>query len=548
VIARARAWLGGWFARTRKAAASSDHREAGWDLARAFAIVMMVLINFQLMLASRPPATGLDHGEQVLRWLVHVPSGRSSSLFVVLSGVGFSLLTRRARVRTGDATRDRTELVVALRTMLLRVAFLFVLGNTLLLVWPIDILHFYAFYLLLATLLFLRTPGWLVLAIGALATIAAAVIDVALPERAEVPYLTPLGMALDVVVDGVHPVLPWLGFVAWGAWLGRRDLSDVSRRRAYLLRASVVVVLTELASLLLAWTVLNVPALALVTPHLGILNTGWDPAPLFVVSACGTATVFITLAHEITAHPRLGASLPVRALVHTGQLALSIYLTHAIVGVVLPRFFLGWGHALSVGAVTAYWLAFVLTVILGSAIYRRVLPRGPLEWVMRTLTSWRLKRERAGEPPARADESERAADRATPRAKGVWIAVAVGAAALVFARVLGTGGGTDEEVVVLDAASVRGGELTLLHPRHVIHLEVPRLTRVVVETRSGMDLYLELDRIDGTTRRRMAEDDDGGDGLDARIETHLMSGTHELVVRPYGAVTGPFVVTITPAQ
>ncbi len=531
--------------------AGNNAREAGWDLARAFAIVMMVLINFQLMLAAPPPETGLDHGEQILRWLVHVPSGRSSSLFVVLSGVGFSLLTKKARERRAGEPYFSIELRVALRTMLLRVVFLFALGNALLLVWSIDILHFYACYLLLATLLFLRTPGWAVLSMGALATIGAVVIDMALPGRAELPYLSPLGLTLDLFLDGVHPVLPWFGFVAYGAWLGRRDLSEVTRRRAFLRRAALLVLVTELGSLAVATAVLRVPALAFLAPHLGVLSTSWDPAPLFVVSACGTATVFITLAHELTA--RFDARLPVRALVHTGQLALSIYLTHAIVGVVLPRFFFGWGHALSVAVVTAYWLGFVLTVIVLATLYRRVLPRGPLEWVMRTLTSWRFASERATDPTSIVAEAGAESEaRATPAARAStlsWILIAVGTTALLAGRVVGLGVGPSDEVFDLDAegASTRSGELTLLHPRRTVRFQTSRLGHVVIETRSGLDLYLELARVDGEALRYLAEDDDSGEDLDARIDTSLAPGTYTIIVRPYGATTGPFVLSITPS-
>jgi uncharacterized protein len=546
-VSALRARLAAWLEASRARAVDGDHRERGWDLARAFAIVMMVLINFQLMLARPPAASGLDHGEQILRWLVHVPSGRSSTLFVVLSGVGFSLLTRAAR-----ETGDRVALRVARRALLLRVAFLFVLGNLLHVVWSIDILHFYACYLLLATLLFLRAPDAVLLAVGALVTIAAAAIDLALPGRAELPYLSPLGMLLDVLVDGVHPVLPWLAFVSWGAWLGRRDLSDPVRRRAYLRRAALVVVTTELASLGVARLVLGVPALAPVVPSLGIFGTGWDPAPLFVVSACGTATCFVCLAHEIVQRPRLGRSVIVRALVSTGQLALSIYLLHAIVGVVLPRFFLGWGHALSVLAVTAYWLAFVLTVIVLAFFYRALFLRGPLEAVMRALTSWRLASERGETSTRRAsDAAVRAAtepDASAPRGRLAWAAVLVGVVLLVAARTLGLGtllGAAGAELHSFDTSARLEGELSLARPRQRFAFEASQDREVTIETRSGLDLYLELDRLEGTARTRVSEDDDSGEGVDARLTAEITPGRYELVVRPYAATTGPFVVEIT---
>jgi uncharacterized membrane protein YeiB len=524
--------------------ASASTREEGYDLARALAIVLMVLVNFQLMLA-RPPA-GEGTAELLLRWLVHVPSGRSSSLFVVLSGAGFSLLTRRAR-----ESGDRVELRVARRTLLLRAAFLFVLGNLLHVVWSIDILHFYACYLAIAALLFLRASDAVLLGAAALITALGAALEVLLevlaPDREELPFLSPGGMALDALIDGVHPVVPWLAFVAYGAWLGRRDLAHEGTRRALLRRAALVVVAVELGSLAVSYAATRLDALAALRPHLGLLATSWTPDPLYVVSASATATVMITLAHEVVARPAVARQPIVRALVATGQLALSLYLTHAIVGVVIPRWTLGIGHALSVTVVTAYWAGFVLVAIAGAALHRRFFARGPLEWVMRRLTSFRLSSEPSRE--LLRQPLVTIAHAPAPRSAGLaWAVVAVGGLALAVARLTGlplaaTTGPALE--VPTPAPLFAAGELTLLGMRAEHRLDVRAPTHVILETRSGADLYLELDGVgpDGT-RTRLGEDDDGGDGLDARLELDLAPGEHRVIVRPYAATTGPFLLEV----
>jgi hypothetical protein len=89
------------------------------------------------------------------------------------------------------------------------------------------------------------------------------------------------------------------------------------------------------------------------------------------------------------------------------------------------------------------------------------------------------------------------------------------------------------------------GELSLARPRQRFWLEASRSGEVTIETRSGLDLYLELDRVEGTTRTRVSEDDDSGEGVDARLTSPFTPGRYELVVRPYAATTGPFVVEIT---
>jgi hypothetical protein len=116
---------------------------------------------------------------------------------------------------------------------------------------------------------------------------------------------------------------------------------------------------------------------------------------------------------------------------------------------------------------------------------------------------------------------------------------------LVAARIVGLDPGHDERApIAIDGSETFAGELSLLSPRRRYTLSVGRPLDVTIETRSGLDLYLELDRRDGAATTRIAEDDDGGEGLDARIEASLSPGTYTLLVRPYAATTGPFVVDV----
>ena len=105
-----------------EAAAATD-RLLGYDVARATAIVGMVLINFPIFLASLDGEAG-----RPLAWIANLHFGRAAALFVTLAGVGVTLMSRGANpwhVR---------------RTLFLRALFLFALGNLLILVWDIDIL------------------------------------------------------------------------------------------------------------------------------------------------------------------------------------------------------------------------------------------------------------------------------------------------------------------------------------------------------------------------------------------------------------------------
>jgi hypothetical protein len=43
----------------------------------------------------------------------------------------------------------------------------------------------------------------------------------------------------------------------------------------------------------------------------------------------------------------------------------------------------------------------------------------------------------------------------------------------------------------------------------------------------------------------VGEDDDSGEGVHARLTAAITPGHYELVVRPYSATTGPYVVEIS---
>lgn len=517
---------------TEPPGARTRSRLLAFDLARSFAIVMMVLINFQLMLAMRP-ADGDDAFSRALRWLVHVPSGRASSLFVVLAGTGISLLTREARHATGP-DRWRTRLL-ATRILLLRAVFLLFAGLLLYQVWWIDILHFYACYLLIAALVLWWVPDALLVVAYITVVIAGAaihVLDLPLPD---LPLLSPQGFAIDALLDGVHPVIPWLAFVIYGLWLGRRDLSQPALRRRIALWAGALFVTIELGALLLTTLVLCVPALAPMVPHLDLLGTGWSPDPLYVISASCTATLFIVLAHELMDIPRVAGHHITRAFISAGQLALSIYITHAVIGVHLPRVLLGWRQSLPVEAVTAYWFCFCVVIILGAAIWRRFVSRGPLELVMRLLTSWRLPKEKS----LLADAVEPKLTPPLPRwTRALALVIALLAATLVLLRITGV-----PVSATLDDDS-RLGALSLLGQRQTHELVLTEPTLVVIETHSGLDLYLELDLMGGDTPTRIVEDDDSGEGTEARITRRLDPGTYRITVRPYGATTGPYRLSI----
>jgi len=62
-------------------------RIKGYDIARAVAIFIMVIVNFNIVL-TRPESNG------ILSEFLNLLQGKGSALFVVLAGAGISLMTR----------------------------------------------------------------------------------------------------------------------------------------------------------------------------------------------------------------------------------------------------------------------------------------------------------------------------------------------------------------------------------------------------------------------------------------------------------------------
>ncbi|MGB7981776.1 MAG: heparan-alpha-glucosaminide N-acetyltransferase domain-containing protein [Candidatus Nanopelagicales bacterium] len=351
-------------------------RITGLDVARAFAVIGMVLVNFKITMGAEQGDPGW------LRAVAAAFDGRAAATFVVLAGVGASLGSRRARVSGDPELRRHARAVLAKRAL-----FLFVIGWAFFLIWPADILHYYGVYLAIGALVLFASNR-------RLAASAAGAVLISLTflvgfdffanwDLAEYSYQglgTPAGFLRNLFLDGFHPVFPWIAFYLFGMWLGRTDLRDRAWRATLTLRAAVVVVVTETA----AWIVLG--------PKGGSLerveDTSWrwlfsvepiPPLPMYLAAGAGTAVLVIVGSIWLTEH------LPGRVtepLVATGQLALSIYVAHVLVGMVILDTFGRLENQSLTWAVTTS-LVFSVAAIGFSWAWRRRFARGPLEALMR---------------------------------------------------------------------------------------------------------------------------------------------------------------------
>jgi uncharacterized membrane protein YeiB len=485
----------------------SAERVGGLDLARAVAILGMVVINFkESFVDMEAAAAGL------LAWLSVLPSGRASTLFVTLAGTGIMLMGRGAE--TGAAAR----------VLLKRSLFLLVAGNLLFFIWDGDILHFYAVYLFFSAIIFIRLPRAALLPLAALAALAGPLLHLLFGsiDPAAIEYHSAHGMFIDIVGWGLHPIFPWFTFILTGFWIGHLDLRDRGTRRTLALGGALLACGAPLADLAIG----HLAAFGLLPGRaLSLLGTLWSPGLLFTLGRVGSAVFIIAVGQSIAG--RLPGSIVVRSLVATGQLSFTIYIFHVVV----------WVHLFSrVTGVEQFGLArlflhvasFYLFIVPAGAIYRRFCRRGPIEWFMRLL---------CGETPPRTVAPPPAVRLARAPA-WAWLPVLPALPAILVIQLAGTPLGWIAESAPL-AEGRRYAEITVFSDEATWTLELNEESEIVIETFSDRDLYLEILDEEGET---IAESDDDGVAYNGRILGNVDPGRYRVVVTSLDKIPGAFVL------
>ncbi|HEY9104436.1 DUF418 domain-containing protein [Chitinimonas sp.] len=344
-------------------------RILGFDLARALAIVGMVIVNFKTVMHSSHEGT--EGGWR----LFNLVDGRASALFVMLAGIGLSLLVRSTQLGADPAVFAQRR-----QQLLRRALCLFVLGLCYLPIWPADILHYYGVYIALGTLLL----GW---SSAALLTMAALLVagfaGLFLTLRYDTAWnwqtlgyadlWTAEGFVRNLFYNGFHPVLPWAAFLLAGIVVGRLELQTTAARRRLLLLGLAGSLLAEGLAVLLR------P----LSGGLWAATQPMPPLPLYMLAAGSSACVIIAACLAITERYRNAAWL--QPLVHTGQLALTLYVAHVVVGMgVLDAIGLLERQPLSFAVGSA--LLFCVTAVFFAHLWRLRFKLGPLEWLLRWLS------------------------------------------------------------------------------------------------------------------------------------------------------------------
>jgi uncharacterized protein len=354
-------------------------RIIGIDVARALAIIGMIIVNFKVVFGEK--------GQPWVTSFAGIFDGKAAATFVVLAGVGLALMTNSA-----INNRDKVKLKIARIRIAKRALFLFILGISYITIWPADILHFYGIYMVITMVLLTRKEQTILLS-GIAIIVAYPILLIVLNyetgwnfETLDYQYFwTFKGFMRNLFLNGFHPVIPWTAFMLFGYWFGKQDLhNDKFVKKTFWM--STIIFISIQAVSYLSISILsegNQEAALELTEILG--TKPMPPLPIYMFS--GIAIAFALISACILIAKKFENSFIVDALNKTGQLALTFYVAHVIVGmgiieVINPSKIGNYSIEFSV----IYAIVFSLLCILFAVNWRKYKKSGPLEWLMRKIT------------------------------------------------------------------------------------------------------------------------------------------------------------------
>lgn len=346
---------------SRERPRSGAQRMMALDAARGLAVIGMIAVN-----------TGPRGDNEFLELLYRIPYGRASLLFVLLGGIGISLMTRRTREQHAP---------LPWISLLWRCALLLLGGLALQeLAHEVSvILQIYAL-LILFSIPLLRAPGWILLLTTGFSSLIGPLIWIAVQsqtdgdfDRDPVSASGPLWETFTgIVLTGPYPLIVWAAPFVLGIWLGRIDLTDARVSTRLIIWGAVAAVGARVASSLLIAT-FGEPTSHLAWQRL-FSSVAHSQMPLWLIGGTGSAVFVLGVCLKIHtwSHPLASP------LVNLGQLALTAYVGHLLILAFIVR---PGPDTLLEGVIAS--AATVGALMAFTWLWRQRFTRGPLEVLLR---------------------------------------------------------------------------------------------------------------------------------------------------------------------
>jgi uncharacterized membrane protein YeiB len=362
-------------------------RIIGFDLARAYAIFGMYIVNFVF-------CYGKFSTETLLGKFINLFIGNSTSIFIICAGMGVILFANSY----SESIEDRR----ILKSILMKRSwFLFALGILLYSWWPGDILHFYGGYMHLAVfILFIPKPFnlWIALAFILVYNILQFFIPIFtswnLQTTKYADFWTPIGFIRNTIYNGWNSIFPWFAYFSIGMYLGKLNWQDKRVwKKLLLIGICLIIVFKALRLYILfdfenplrhqfyvdSWFYLMEDYFPVNIPFM-MITIGWA---LFVISVC----MFLG--------DKFSSSKLVNLLAQTGKMTLSLYVFHITIGMMLlsvitSKKYTGFPQTEepvhSQFLLLYAFLLFLLSIGL-SYVWNKKFKYGPIEMLMRKLSN-----------------------------------------------------------------------------------------------------------------------------------------------------------------
>lgn len=359
-----------------------NSRITGFDLARAYAIFGMLIVNFNFSFGSI-----MSSPTDSIGWFMSLFTGNSTAIFIICAGMGLSLMSNKTDLTKQEQSKLRSK-------VLKRSWFLFGLGLLLYNWWQGDILHFYGGYMHLAAFL-LFVPSRLYLFVAIVTLVMHNILLNFIPIETSwnfttfdyTDFWTIKGFLRNSLYNGWNSIFPWFTYFIVGMWLGRLDWN--------LKKIKQNIFLTGVA---LFGTIQLLRYFAKgdnFTPFWKdyILAEYFPPYLPFILVTIGFALMVIVICiyiGEIFAHNKI-----IQSLQKTGQMTLSHYVIHLTIGILIfqtitqkpfTNGMIPSGEPIKTIYIIAYAIIFFVISIIFSVIWSKKFKNGPLETLMRKIS------------------------------------------------------------------------------------------------------------------------------------------------------------------
>lgn len=358
----------------------SGIRIVGFDLARAYAIFGMFIVNYNFAFGSLMAPTN------TLEKFLNVFTGNSTAIFIICAGIGLSMMTSNLSLQQ----HDKKSLT---KKVLRRSWFLFGLGLLLYPWWPGDILHFYGGYMHIATFILfidkkflLPAASFTILIYHLLLLIIPVGTGWNFSNYDYVDFWTPIGFLRNTLFNGWNSIFPWFAYFLLGMWLGKLDWRSAKVRR-YVFSVGLFLFVAIEVIRYFAQSGYFSPTM---TEY--IRAEYFPPYLPFTLVTIGFALMVITAC--VWLGDRFEKNFLITALKKTGQMTLTHYVLHLTVGMAIIAFVTGKTYTgliedeipTSAKDILLFSVISFLSCVVFSWLWSRKFSKGPIEILMRKIS------------------------------------------------------------------------------------------------------------------------------------------------------------------